>query len=117
MCWQEEDLAKNVYPKAKIEAANAAKHTTLAAKFCTPEIWEKYKDKKSSGKAVRDRDRGRGGVGGEYGRPSRRKCECELQAYAREDRAIKSDLSSHWIRYSGHTTHVRYGHRQCGEVI
>jgi protein-arginine kinase len=47
----EESLAKNEYPKAKIKAANAAEHTTLAAKFCTPEIWEKYKDAKSSGPA------------------------------------------------------------------
>jgi protein-arginine kinase len=47
----EESLAKNVYPKAKLEAARAAEHTCLAAKFCTPEVWEKYKDVKSSGKA------------------------------------------------------------------
>jgi len=47
----EESLVKNEYPRAKIEAANAAEHTTLAAKFCTPEVWEKYKDVKSSGPA------------------------------------------------------------------
>ena len=47
----EDSLGKNEYPKAKIEAANAADHTCLAAKFCTPEIWEKYKDAKSSGPA------------------------------------------------------------------
>lgn len=47
----EDSLGKNEYPKAKIEAANAADHTCLAAKFCTPEIWEKYKDTKSTGKA------------------------------------------------------------------
>jgi len=47
----EESLAKNEYPKEKIEAANAAEHTSLAAKFCTPEIWAKYKDQKSTGQA------------------------------------------------------------------
>ena len=46
----EESLAKNVYPLAKLEAARAAAHTSLCAKFCTPEIWEKYKDLKSTGK-------------------------------------------------------------------
>lgn len=44
-------LAKNQYPKDEIEAANAADHTSLAAKFCTPEVWEKYKDKVSTGPA------------------------------------------------------------------
>lgn len=47
----EESLAKNEYPTAKMEAANAAEHTSLAAKFCTPEIWAKYKDTTSTGKA------------------------------------------------------------------
>ena len=31
--------------------ARAAEHTSLAAKFCTPEIWDQYKDCKSTGKA------------------------------------------------------------------
>ena len=48
----EESLDKNEYPTAKMEAANAAEHTSLAAKFCTPEIWEQYKDTKSTGKAA-----------------------------------------------------------------
>jgi protein-arginine kinase len=47
----EESLAKNKYPAYKIKAALAAPHTSLAAKFCTPEIWEKYKDTKSTGPA------------------------------------------------------------------
>ena len=44
-------LAKNEYPKAEIEAALAADHTSLSSKFCTPEIWEQYKDKISTGAA------------------------------------------------------------------
>ena len=47
----EESLAKNVYPAEKMAAARAASHTSLAAKFCTPEIWEQYKNTKSSGPA------------------------------------------------------------------
>eukprot|EP01048_Picozoa_sp_COSAG05_P007095 COSAG05_NODE_489_length_9314_cov_115.648655_6_plen_559_part_01 len=47
----DKDLAANVYPKAKLDAARAADHTCLAAQFCTPEIWEKYKDLNSSGPA------------------------------------------------------------------
>jgi len=47
----EESLAKNEYPAEKMAAARAAKHTCLAAKFCTPAIWEKYKNTKSSGPA------------------------------------------------------------------
>ena len=47
----DENLAKNIYPKEKIEAAMAAEHTSLAAKFCTPEVWEKYKDQVSTGPA------------------------------------------------------------------
>lgn len=47
----EESLALNQYPAAKIKAYNEAENTSLAAKFCTPEIWEKYKDQKSSGPA------------------------------------------------------------------
>jgi protein-arginine kinase len=47
----EESLAKNVYPYAKMAQARAADHTSLAAKFCTPAIWAKYKDKQSTGPA------------------------------------------------------------------
>jgi protein-arginine kinase len=44
-------LANNEYPVAKLAAARAAEHTSLAAKFCTPDIWEQYKDSVSSGPA------------------------------------------------------------------
>jgi protein-arginine kinase len=44
-------LVKNEYPKEQLEEARAAAHTSLCAKFCTPELWEKYKDTKSSGPA------------------------------------------------------------------
>ena len=44
-------LAQNIYPKAKLEAMRAADHTCLAAQFCTQELWDKYKDKVSSGPA------------------------------------------------------------------
>ena len=44
-------LAKNEYPKAEIEAALSADHTSLSSQFCTPEIWEQYKDKTSTGPA------------------------------------------------------------------
>jgi protein-arginine kinase len=44
-------LAANQYPLAKLEVARAANHTSLAARFCTPSIWEKYKDKRSTGPA------------------------------------------------------------------
>ena len=47
----EESLAKNEYPAEKIETANASEHTSLAAKMCTQEIWDKYKDVKSTGPA------------------------------------------------------------------
>jgi protein-arginine kinase len=47
----EESLARNEYPVSKIEAARAADHTSLCAQMCTPEVWEKYKDKVSSGPA------------------------------------------------------------------
>merc|ERR1719198_1310796 len=47
----EESLAKNIYPAEKIAAANAAEHTSLAAKFCTKEVWDKYKDQVSTGAA------------------------------------------------------------------
>ena len=44
-------LAQNEYPAAELEAARAADHTSLSSQFCTPEIWEQYKDKVSSGPA------------------------------------------------------------------
>jgi protein-arginine kinase len=47
----EESLAKNEYPREKLEAARAAGHASLCAQMCTPEVWEKYKDVKSSGPA------------------------------------------------------------------
>ncbi len=43
--------AKNEYPTEELEAARAADHTSLSSQFCTPEIWEQYKDKISSGPA------------------------------------------------------------------
>lgn len=43
------DVAKNVYPAADLEAQRASGHTPLSTRFCTPEIWEKYKDTVSSG--------------------------------------------------------------------
>lgn len=36
-------LARNEYPKEKLDAARASHHTCLAAKFCTEEVWNKYK--------------------------------------------------------------------------
>jgi protein-arginine kinase len=47
----DKDLAANVYPAAKLDAARAAEHTALCAQFCTPEVWEKYKDMSSTGPA------------------------------------------------------------------
>ena len=47
----EESLAKNIYPAEKIAAANASERPSLAAKFCTKEVWDKYKDQVSSGPA------------------------------------------------------------------
>ncbi|EDO49835.1 predicted protein, partial [Nematostella vectensis] len=44
-------LAKNEYPKDIIEAAMKSERCPLGLKFCTPEVWEKYKDTKSSGPA------------------------------------------------------------------
>ena len=43
--------AANAYPAAKLDAARAAKHTSLAAQCCTPEVWAQYKDKLSTGPA------------------------------------------------------------------
>ena len=47
----DKDLAVNLYPTARLEAARAAEHTSLCAQYATPEIWEQYKDKVSSGPA------------------------------------------------------------------
>ena len=47
----EESLAKNEYPAKKIAEANASEHTSLAAQMCTQEVWDKYKDVKSTGPA------------------------------------------------------------------
>jgi creatine kinase len=44
-------LAKNEYPVEQLETQRAAEHTSLCAQFATPEIWEQYKDKVSSGPA------------------------------------------------------------------
>ena len=43
--------AANAYPAAKLDAARAAKHTSLAAQCCTREVWAQYKDKLSTGPA------------------------------------------------------------------
>ena len=42
-------LAWNKYPFEKMEKLRAAKHCSLAATFCTPDVWDKYKDTVSSG--------------------------------------------------------------------
>ena len=47
----DKDLVANVYPAAKLDAARAAKHTSLAAQCCPREVWEQYKDKVSTGPA------------------------------------------------------------------
>tara|TARA_B100000780_G_scaffold169358_1_gene118513 strand:- start:950 stop:2170 length:1221 start_codon:yes stop_codon:yes gene_type:complete len=47
----EESLAKNIYPKEKLNAARAAPHTSLCAQFVTEDVWNKYKDVVSSGPA------------------------------------------------------------------
>jgi len=47
----DESLAKNEYPAAKIAAALGSDHAAMAAKFCTPAVWAKYKDQKSTGPA------------------------------------------------------------------
>ena len=43
------DLASGKYPSEKITKLRAAKHCSLAATFCTRDVWEKYKDTVSSG--------------------------------------------------------------------
>ena len=47
----EDSLAKNIYPKEKLNTYRAADHTSLCAKFATEEIWHKYKGTVSSGPA------------------------------------------------------------------
>ncbi|MEL6172229.1 MAG: hypothetical protein AAFR02_09485, partial [Pseudomonadota bacterium] len=47
----EDSLAQNLYPKEKLSAARNAEHTSLAAQVCTPELWDKLKDKQSTGPA------------------------------------------------------------------
>ena len=47
----DEQLGRNEYPRENIEAALASERPSLAAKFCTPEVWAKYKDVVSSGPA------------------------------------------------------------------
>ncbi|MEM7596329.1 MAG: phosphagen kinase [Pseudomonadota bacterium] len=47
----EESLADNIYPAEKMQKARAADHTSLAAQVCTPELWDKLKDRKSTGPA------------------------------------------------------------------
>jgi hypothetical protein len=42
-------LANNEYPASTLEAQRAAEHTSLAARFATPEVWDNYRDKVSSG--------------------------------------------------------------------
>ncbi len=45
------NLAANRYPKQKMDAARAASHTSLMAQVCTEPIWQRYKNKVSSGPA------------------------------------------------------------------
>jgi len=47
----DERLAKNLYPEEKIDAILAEDHVPLGVKYCTPEVWGKYKNKVSSGPA------------------------------------------------------------------
>jgi len=47
----EESLAKNEFPLAKWNAVMASNHQSLAHKFCTPELFAKYKNKVSTGQA------------------------------------------------------------------
>ena len=44
-------LAVNEFPQAKYDAAMAADHTALCTQFCTPAIWDQYKDTVSTGPA------------------------------------------------------------------
>ena len=47
----EDSLAHNIYPAEKMQKAREADHTSLAAQVCTPELWDKLKDRKSTGPA------------------------------------------------------------------
>jgi creatine kinase len=47
----DEQIAKNEYPAEKIAAAIASGKPCLGAKFCTQEVWDKYKDQVSTGPA------------------------------------------------------------------
>lgn len=47
----EKSLSKNEYPAEKMEAARGAKHTSLCAQVCTPDVWKKYKNTVSTGPA------------------------------------------------------------------
>jgi len=46
-----ESLAKNEFPTAEYEAIKASDHQPLCVKHLTPELFEEYKDKESSGPA------------------------------------------------------------------
>ena len=45
------NLAANRYPTEKMEAARAASHTSMMAQVCTDAVWQRYKNKVSSGPA------------------------------------------------------------------
>ena len=45
----DENLAKNQYPEEKLNAVRAKEKPSLVAKFCTKELWDKYKNVVSSG--------------------------------------------------------------------
>ena len=47
----DKQLARNEYPMEKLDTARANMHTSLMAAAATKEIWDKYKDKVSSGPA------------------------------------------------------------------
>ena len=47
----DKQLAKNEYPKEKLDTARGAEHTSLMAIAATEDVWNKYKDKVSSGPA------------------------------------------------------------------
>jgi len=50
----QDELKQNKYPKSVADYhknPGAFGHVPLCVKYCTPEVWEKYKNKKSTGKA------------------------------------------------------------------
>merc|ERR1719333_672818 len=47
----DENLANNTYPADKIKDIKNSGHVPLGVKYCTPEIFAKYKNKKSTGPA------------------------------------------------------------------